>query len=309
MPLRFTLRQLEYLVAVGDAGSIALAAQRINVSSPSISVAIAQLEAEFGLPLFLRRHSHGLSLTQAGRQFVAEARALLRAADRLNDLALDITGQVRGPLSLGCLLTFAQVVLPQVRRGFSEIYPDVSIDQTELDQAAIFDGLRNASLDLALTYDLEIPPGLEFIPLIRLAPYVLLAPDHPLAGKAGLTPADLAELPMILLDLPYSATYFLSFFTRAGLSPRIAERTRDLGVMRSMVANGFGYSIANLRPMADHAPDGMPLVYVPLISPVGPVELGLLLVGGATGSRTIRAFVDHCRATITSDGTPGLWRP
>jgi DNA-binding transcriptional LysR family regulator len=55
MPLRFTLRQLEYLVAVGDAGSIAAAADRVNVSSPSISAAIAQLEGEFGLPLFVRR--------------------------------------------------------------------------------------------------------------------------------------------------------------------------------------------------------------------------------------------------------------
>ena len=52
MARRFTLRQLDYLVAVGEAGSIAGAAERLNVSSPSISAAIAQLEAEFGLPLF-----------------------------------------------------------------------------------------------------------------------------------------------------------------------------------------------------------------------------------------------------------------
>ena len=54
MALRFTLRQLEYLVAVGQSGSITLAAERLNVSAPSISTAIAQLEAEFGLPLFVR---------------------------------------------------------------------------------------------------------------------------------------------------------------------------------------------------------------------------------------------------------------
>ncbi|MFD1809219.1 LysR family transcriptional regulator [Gemmobacter lanyuensis] len=50
MPLRFSLRQLEYLVAVGEAGSIAQAAERVNVSSPSISAAISQLEEAFGLP-------------------------------------------------------------------------------------------------------------------------------------------------------------------------------------------------------------------------------------------------------------------
>ena len=158
MPLRFTLRQLEYLVAVGEAGSITLAAARVNVSSPSISAAIAQLEREFGLQLFVRRHAHGLSLTQGGRQFVAEARAVLAAAGRLNELANDITGQVRGPLSVGCLLTFAQMVLPQLRRSFCTSHPDVTVQQYEHDQAGIFEGLRRATLDIALTYDLKSPP-------------------------------------------------------------------------------------------------------------------------------------------------------
>ena len=63
MPLRFTLRQLEYLVAVGEAGSVAKAAEQTNVSSPSISAAISQLEQEFGIQLFIRQHAQGLSLT------------------------------------------------------------------------------------------------------------------------------------------------------------------------------------------------------------------------------------------------------
>ena len=57
MPLRFTLRQLEYFVAVGEAGVHRPAAANVNVSSPSISAAIAQLETEFGIQLFVRRHA------------------------------------------------------------------------------------------------------------------------------------------------------------------------------------------------------------------------------------------------------------
>ena len=53
MPLRLTLRQLEYFIAVGEAGSIALAAERVNVTAPSMSSAIAQLEAGFGVQLSL----------------------------------------------------------------------------------------------------------------------------------------------------------------------------------------------------------------------------------------------------------------
>ena len=125
MPLRFTLRQLEYLVAVGECGSISQAAEKLSVSPPSISTSIAQLEAEFGFPIFVRKHAQGMSLTRDGRVFLAEAQAVLRDADRLNDLANDITGRVRGPFKVGCLQTFAQIVLPQLRRSFVDRYPEL----------------------------------------------------------------------------------------------------------------------------------------------------------------------------------------
>ncbi len=305
MPLRFTLRQLEYLVAVGEAGSIAVAAERVNVSSPSISAAIAQLEQEFGLQLFIRRHAQGLSLTQGGRQFVAEAKAVLAAAERLPDLATEVTGKVRGRLSVGCLVTFAQMVLPRVRRSFCDLHPEVEFRQFELDQAEIFAGLRAARLDAALTYELDIPPDLSFVPLLSLAPHVVLHRGHPLAARAFLTPADLAPLPMVLLDLPFSTDYFLDLFRPTGQRPNVVERSRDLGVVRSMVANGFGYSIANIRPATAAAPDGTPLQFVPLKGPA-PLALGLVLSDGARAALTIRAFIDHCRAEVTEASLPGL---
>ena len=187
-----------------------------NISSPSISTAISQLEAEFGLQLFVRRHAHGLSLTQGGARFLERARDLLNRAGSLNDLANDITGTVRGPLNVGCLVTFAQIVLPRVRRGFVDRYPEVEFRQYERDQAEIFEALRSARLDVALTYDLNIPDDLEFLPLIDLPPFALLGEGHPLAGWSSVTPEELAEHPMVLLDLPMSADYFLSFFREAG---------------------------------------------------------------------------------------------
>lgn len=309
MPLRFTLRQLEYFIAVGEAGSIALAAERVNVSSPSISAAITQLEAAFGLPLFVRKHAHGLSLTQGGLRFMGQARQVLSEAARLGELANDITGKVRGPLNVGCLLTFAQIVLPQLRRSFCDQYPEVDFHQSEGHQAEIFEGLRNATLDIALTYDLSIPPDLGYIPLISLPPYAVIPDVHPLAHRSSVSPQDLADHPMVLLDLPLSADYFLSFFRAVGLRPKIVERTRDIAVMRGLVANGFGYSIANIRPLSDLSPDGRKLRFVPLTGPVRPMHMGLALAEGARSSLTIGAFISHCRDKITPDAVPGLHRP
>lgn len=103
--LRFTLRQLEYFVAVGESGSIAVASEKVNVSSPSISAAISQLEDEFGLPLFARQHAKGLSLTLAGRQMMEKAKRVLSEAESMVDLAGDISGKIQGPLAVGCMLT------------------------------------------------------------------------------------------------------------------------------------------------------------------------------------------------------------
>lgn len=306
MALRITLRQLEYFVAVGECGSIALAAEKVNVSSPSISAAIAQLEAEFGLPLFIRRHAHGLALTQGGARFIEQARRVLAEARALHDLANDITGQVRGPLNVGCLSSFAHIVLPQLRRSFVDLHPEVGFRQFERDQAELFEGLRAARFDIALSYDLNLPPDLSFVPLLDLPPFVLLGETHDLAHRAALSASELVDYPMILLDLPMSAEYFLSFFNKAGAAPKIAERTRDMAVMRALVANGFGYSLANIRPITDLAPDGRRLKFVPLTGPVRPLKLGLLMTEGALASSTIRAFVEHARREITPARAPGL---
>ncbi len=297
---RLTLRQLEYLVAVGETGSVARAADRLNVSPPTISSSITQLEDELDISLFVRQHAQGLSLTQGGRRVLEQARQVLSGAREIPNIAADISGAARGPLAVGCLLTFAQLVLPRLRRGFESGYPDVRIIQKELNQAEILHALQRSEIDIALTYDMEIPTDLNFIGLVRLNPFAVLHARHQLAQNASVSIADLAELPMILLDLPISTDYFLSLFSAASQQPRIVERTRDMAVMRSMVGNAFGYSIANVRPQSDMSPDGNPLVCVPISGPVRSLRMGLLTTHGAEKSRTVQAFIDYAREKVRS---------
>ncbi|WP_192254455.1 LysR family transcriptional regulator [Mesorhizobium silamurunense] len=308
MPLRFTLRQLEYFVAVGEAGSIAKAAEQVNVSPPSISASIAQLEAEFGVQLFVRKHSHALALTAGGRLFLKEAARLLNDADALHDIAGDIAEKVRGPLAIGCLLTFAQIVLPALRRKFEDAYPDVRVRQFERNQGQLFEMLQRGEIDAALTYDLELSQDMTFEPLMQLPAYVMLPAAHRLATRAGITPEELVDEPMVLLDLPYSREYFLSAFQPRGLRPKIAERTGDIAVMRSMVANGFGYGIANMRPLNTMSPDGKLLVFVPLLGDLRPLTMGIALPNAEHRTLTVQAFIDHCRRFVVEQGVFGTER-
>lgn len=306
MALRFTLRQLEYFVTVGDAGSIAEASDRISVSSPSISTAISQLEAAFGVELFVRQHAQGLSLTPGGRRFYTTAKALLENARALHDVANDISEQVRGPISVGCLVTLASFVLPELRREFETIHPEVEFRQEEAHQADLIRMLRRAEIDAGITYDLDVPQDIGFEPLIALPPHALFHPGHPLAKRKSVALDDLAKEPLILLDLPLSHEYFLSLFQAAGLRATIAERTPHLPMVRSMVANGFGYGLLNVPSMNIHAPDGKPLSYVPIEGDHRSMNLGLVTMRTDRKSRILSAFEEHCRSRVTAESAPGM---
>jgi DNA-binding transcriptional LysR family regulator len=117
---------------------------------------------------------------------------------------------------------------------------------------------------------------------------------------------ELQAYPMVLLDLPFSSEYFLSFFSEIDVKPYIAERTRDMAVMRSLVANGFGYSIANVRPLNDCSPDGKPLKFIPLVGDVRPMRMGLLMSNDADRTSVVRAFVEHCQLLNKNGDFAGL---
>ena len=294
----FTFRRLRYFVVVGESGSVSAAAEILRVSSPSISAAIIQLEEELGLQLFARRRMRGMALTSGGRRIFAEAKKLLKYAGNLRDIADDLTMKVAGSLHVGCLRTVAPALLPPLRRSFEAAFPGVRFFQTEDHHAGLLVGLQNADLDLCLTYDLEAPSDIRFEPLAAYPPYVMLPPSHRLAGRRKILPEELAAEPMIMLDMPVSENYFLSMFQSAGIKPNIIERSKDMALVLSMVANGFGYSLGNIRPRPQCSHDGLSLAYVPLKGGLRPLRLGLMFCRSDYETRAAAAFESHCRRTL-----------
>ena len=242
----------------------------------------------------------GMAPTSGGRDLISQAAPALDAARHLTIVAGRHTGTVQGALRVGCLSTFAQIVVPQLRKTFLNAHPDVDFRQFEMRHLALFDGLRDASIDIALTYDLSIPTDLEFEGLAVLPPFAILPETHPLADRPSVSASDLAPFPMILLDLPLSADYFLSIFDAVGLKPRIAARTQDMAVVRSLVGNDLGYAIANARPLSGIAPDGKALRFVPMTG-AKPLRMGLLSAAGGESSLTVQAFAVHCHQMLTDE--------
>jgi DNA-binding transcriptional LysR family regulator len=307
--VRFTLKQLSYFVAAGEAGSILRAAQNIHVSQPSISNAIAHLEDVFQIQLFIRHHAQGMSLTTAGSQILEQAQALLRDADELNSFAGKLSEQVFGSINVGCFIPLAPIVTPELCHGFMQSHTGVEVNVSEGDQAELLGRLKKGAIDLALTYDLQLENDIAFSALVELPPYVLLAADHPLADTPSLALESLANERFILLDLPLSDAYFMSLFDSHQLKPNIYARTRHIEVQRALVAQGYGYSLANVRPVNQHSLDGSRLRYVPLSGYNPGLTLGIATLANIRKTIVVDIFSQFCRAQINNENIPGMARP
>jgi DNA-binding transcriptional LysR family regulator len=304
--MRFTLRQLQLFVAASETESVTLAAQREHLSQSAASSAIAQLERAVGVQLLIRRHAQGVAPTPAGRVFLHRARSVLREAVELDRLTDELNDAVVGTLDLGCLVTLAPIIVPSLCRSFRDQHPEVAFRIEETGQEGLLRRLRDGQISLAVTYDLGLDDDVDFRQLAVLPPLAVLAEGHPLATQEQIELSELAEEPMVLLDLPLSREYFVSLYLAQGLEPNIQHRSAHPEVVRSMVANGFGYTLYNARPLADRSLDGRRLVMVPLAGEHRPMRLGVASLRGSREPRLITEFRNHCMAMISDRGIPGM---
>lgn len=268
------LRQVRYVVAMADAGSISAAARQLRVTQPTLSASLRELETSLAVTLFLRSRGRALIPTAEGRVLLPEMRRLIAHAEDVGLRARGLAGPATGTVRVGSLVTVAPVLLPPLLRAFRDENPDTRVEVTTGDQQALLQGLRTGDLHMALTYDLDIDKGVEFVPIAEVPPKVLLSSAHPLAGKRSIHLSAVAGEPFVLLDLPLSSDYFHAVFLAAGVSMRPSLRCSDLSFVRALVAEHMGYSMVNLVP-SQRGDDG--LSYVSLDGAVPHLQLGFAL--------------------------------
>ncbi|NKB77763.1 MAG: LysR family transcriptional regulator [Gammaproteobacteria bacterium] len=135
--VRFTLKQLKYFVAAGEAGSIIRASENIHVSQPSISSAISHLEETFDLQLFVRHHAQGVTLTTAGASLFQATKSFLNHAEQLQSHAGELSDKIFGTIQVGCFMPLAPIVVPELCHQFMQQYRDVQVLVREGNQAEL----------------------------------------------------------------------------------------------------------------------------------------------------------------------------
>jgi DNA-binding transcriptional LysR family regulator len=303
--MRFTLKQIAYFVATAETGSITHASERVNISQPSISSAITALEDVFGIQLFIRHHAQGLSLTAEGQRFLREAKALLLQAEEVENAASVISTRVAGPLEIGCLSTLFPLSIPELLSVFKKRHEAAKVNAIAGNQTELFESLRAGRIALLLTYDMNMPPDFDFMPLAPLPPYAFVGAGHPFARRRSVALQELAPENFLLLDLPMSRDYFLSLFREAGVNPNITGRYQHIDVIRSLVARGEGYSLANAQPKNLSTLDGRKLSYLTLEDSLSPLIHGIATLKGLRRTPTADAFITLCRELLYNKPLPG----
>jgi LysR family hydrogen peroxide-inducible transcriptional activator len=242
-PHPFTLRQLQYAVAVADTLSFHRAAARCHVSQPSLSAQLAQLEGALGVRLFERDRRRVLP-TAAGAQLVDRARSLLVDTDDLVAEARRVCDPLSGTLRIGVIPTISPYLLPHLTPALRDAYPKLTTlwveDKTEVLVARLGSGELDAAL-LALEADIG-PLDRE---VIARDPFVLATPsDHPLGAPRGpAAPAELGDTSVLLLDDGHCfRDQALSFCEKANAREK-EFRATSLPTLAHMVAAGAGVTL------------------------------------------------------------------
>ncbi len=238
--LDFSLRQLQYALAVAEEGGFGKAARACGVSQPSLSAQLARLEEALGLRLF-ERHARGVQLTRAGREMLPRMRAAVEAADAVEGAARLLGDPGSVTLRVGVIPTIAPYLLPRAVDHLARLPSPPRVHWLERQTAVCEEELAAGAMDAMIIAD---PPRRPSLDALRLGwePFWLAVPeDHPLRGPVSVD--DVAAHEVLLLEDGHCLRdHTLSLCMVPGAKESPYEAT-SLPTLVQMVASGLGTSV------------------------------------------------------------------
>src|SRR5882762_1365526 len=269
------LRHLRYFIGVAEEENVSRAALKLHVSQPALSRQIRDLEEELGF-LLLERSAKSVRLTEAGRAFLIEARAVLQRAEEAVKTARAIATGERGELHVGYAPSLTARILPQILRAFQAELPNVRVKLHDFSTEEMLAGLREGKLQIAFVVRLTpaLLRGLRFEELARDPMCLAVAPKHPLAGRRTITLAEVAREPLITYtrkDYPDAHQNLADMFAAIKSKPRIAEEHDSVSSLIAAVEAGNGVAIA---PRSLTCTAGPRLKLIPFSPAPAPLVIG-----------------------------------
>jgi DNA-binding transcriptional LysR family regulator len=289
------LRHLRYFVAVAEAENITRAATKLHVSQPALSRQIHDLEDDIGFPL-LERSAKSVRLTEAGRTFLTEARAVLQRAGEAVAAARARAGGRSGEIQVGYAPSLTVQILPQALRIFQAEFSGIRVMLHDLSTEEMLSQLHAGKLQLALMVQptKKTLRGLRFEELARYPLQVAVAPTHPLARSRSISLEKVAKERLIgytQKDYPEYHDEVAALFKKVGSKPQIVQEHDGVTSLIAAVESGRGVALV---PSCIACMVGPRLKLIPLV-PAGPPIVVGAIVKGSTIPVIVEKFIAAAR--------------
>ncbi|HWE32905.1 MAG TPA: LysR family transcriptional regulator [Solirubrobacteraceae bacterium] len=299
------LRQLRYLVALGEERHFTRAAAREHIAQPALSQQIRRLEQECGLPL-VERTTRRVALTEAGEVLLARARRILAEVDAADEELQALSGLLTGHVIIGAIHTMAPIDLSLALGAFHQLHPGVELTVRDESSEELAEMLRVDELDLAflsVTERIE-SHGIGLHQLVSEELVAIVPEGHALGGRRRVRMVELAGERFVtyregarLRELLISAAHL------AGFEPRVALESNESSLIRRLVARGLGVAIL---PRSDASGPGLSVAT--LVEPAVKRDITLAWRDGRRQPPAAARFLELAKETYTATPSAGLLR-
>lgn len=289
-PVKSMINPSKYavLLAISEAGSLTLAAEKLGYTQSGVSHIIADLEAECGFPLVLRSKS-GSSLTRDGEKLIEPIRGLIRAQEQLEGAIDEVNGLRSGRVRVGMFSSVAVHWAPEIAERFTALHPNIELE--------FFSGFYHEIEEKVLSEELDCgfltkqtKRDLNFSELTRDRLLAVLPKGHPLASLPSL-PVELIEKEDFIIPGEGTGYDIGGIFRSCRVTPRVKYALSDDHAALSMVQRGLGITILPELILGGIADD----VAVMELSPAFRRTIGIVSRPNRLVSPAAKAFMDFVR--------------
>lgn len=284
------IRQLEAFKAVMTAGGVSRAAELLHISQPAISQLISQLESYCGFVLF-QRSGRRLKPTREAEALLIEAEAMFEGIARVDRVMASLREQRWGALSIGAFPTICRRLLPRIVSDYCRERPDVKLHLQSMRSRSAIDAVATRQIDMALSFMVADRKEVQSEHLMSLKAVCVLPEGHPLASRANIHAADLANLPFVSLG-PQDQSRLLidKVFDDRGIPRQLHIETGQSDIACELVAQGMGVSIVD--PISASHSQALGLV-VRRFEPVVTFNMWLIFSKLTGKSSLVEHFTNH----------------
>jgi DNA-binding transcriptional LysR family regulator len=285
-----TLAQLRYFCTAARLHSITQAADSLFVTQPTISIAIRDLEKEFGIPLFAHK-SGRLQMTEEGALFYEKASAILAMCDELR-AEYSVMAAHKSRVRIGIPPLLSTVFFPDLLTAFHKEYPDIWLELQEYGSVRACTLVQDEVLDAALV-NMEMPDIEKHKTLTLLTEplYFAVMKGHPLEHNTSVSLKDLDGQPLILYNQDSVQNQILQTrFEAQNIYPRIILKSSQIPTIANFLRDGrcgcFLYK--------DILPQLPEVIGIPL-EPSVETKAGLVWKRGRYISKGLETFISFCK--------------